>query len=318
MDDQERLCRSDHSQEQSRELIPISTNKQELREGFSFTQFFYCHHPILCYNTIMNTHMIYEGDFAGHTVTFRFLHEDTPRYFRGRLRPSASLTADAAVTPEQIERTRYMDPPGALDAYTEYRCLIGETARVLLSHDCCIFHAVCFVYQGYAWLLTAPSGTGKTTQFRNWISTHPGEIIMISGDMPVLERRDDGSVWAHPSAWNGKENIGYPVVAPVAGVVLLEQGGENRLAPLSVREGLKPVFDQFLVRPETEEQILALGRLADQMFRTIPFWKLVNLGDPASTELLREAFTKRLKELPRSILVPVDQAGSKSPKGDAT
>ena len=201
-------------------------------------------------------------------------------------------------TPERIERARPLLPPDSRNEYVEYRSLISLTAKTLLRYDCCIFHCACFVWQGYAWLLTAPSGVGKTTQYYNWRGAHPDEITMISGDMPVLERRDDGSILAHPTSWNGKENIGSRLSAPVGGVVLLEQGKKNALSRPPVSELLIPIFRQFIVRPDTEEEVHALARLLDQMFRALPFWKRVNLGDAASTELLREAFSQRLAELP--------------------
>ena len=110
---------------------------------------------------------------------------------------------------------------------------------------------------------------------------------MISGDMPALEARDDGSVWVHPSSWNGKENLSSGLSAPLGGLVLLEQGRENRIAPLSPAEGVAPVFKQFMALPETEEEILLLTQLEDRLLRAAPAWKLVNLGDDASTRLLR-------------------------------
>ena len=166
--------------------------------------------------------------------------------------------------------------------------MIGLTAKELLKYDCSIFHCVSLSWKGKAFLLTAPSGTGKTTQYLNWQRLFPSEITMICGDMPVLERREDGSVWAHPSSWNGKEKIGSRLCAPVAGIVLLEQGKENHILPLSSRDAVMPFFEQFVVRPDTEEQIRALARLMDQMLRNIPCFKFVNLGDDASTTLLRE------------------------------
>lgn len=199
---------------------------------------------------------------------------------------------------ERIEDARALLPPDSRNEYVEYRSLIGLTAQALLRYDCCIFHCVSFVWRGYAWLLAAPSGVGKTTQYFNWCNAHPDEITMISGDMPVLERRDDGSIWAHPSSWNGKENIGSRLSTPVGGVVLLERGKQNVLNCPPVSELLMPIFRQFIVRPDTVEEVLALVRLLNQMFRALPFWKLINLGDAASTELLRDAFSQRLAELP--------------------
>ena len=199
-------------------------------------------------------------------------------------------------TEREIEQVRPLLPPNAKEAYVEYRCLIELTAKALLRYDCCIFHSTSFVWQGRAFLLTAPSGTGKTTQYFNWQRLFPGEITMISGDMPVLERREDGSLWAHPTSWNGKENIGNRICAPVAGIVLLEQGNENRIRPLPARDAVMPFFEQFIVRPETEAEILALARLMDQMLRKVPCFKFVNLGDDASTVLLRETLAPLRKE----------------------
>ena len=231
---------------------------------------------------------VFQTEYAGHILRYSLLCPLTRYNFKPRLEPAEGDEYDIAASPELLELARTMLPPDSRDAYVEYRVLIELTARELLRYDCCIFHSASYVWNGKAFLLTAPSGTGKTTQYLNWERLFPNEITMISGDMPVLERREDGSVWAHPTTWNGKENIGSRLSAPVAGIVLLEQGKENAVTPLSARDAVVPFFEQFIVRPETEEQILALARLMDQMLRNLPCYKLVNRGDDASTLLLRE------------------------------
>ena len=233
-------------------------------------------------------HKIFEIQYANYFVRYAFHYPGTRWIFRDYLQPSEAETYDVLSSLERIERARSLLPTDSTDAYVEYRTLIGLTAKELLKYDCCIFHCASFVWKGKAFLLTAPSGTGKTTQYFNWQRLFPGEITMISGDMPVLERREDGSVWAHPTSWNGKENIGNRICAPVGGIVLLQQGKENRIAPLSARDAILPFFNQFIVRPETEEQIHALARLMDQMLQNVPCFKLVNQGEDASTILLRE------------------------------
>lgn len=198
--------------------------------------------------------------------------------------------------PDRISLARTMLPADSSDAYIEYRCLIELTAKELLKYDCCIFHSVSFVWRGFAWLLAAPSGTGKTTQYLNWQRLFPNEITMISGDMPVLERRNDGTIWAHPTTWNGKENIGNRISAPVAGIVILKQGTYNDIDLISPKEAIMPFFSQFMVRPESEEEIFALTRIMDQMLCNIPVWKMVNTGDDASTKLLKNIFMTQLNK----------------------
>lgn len=224
---------------------------------------------------------------AGYPLRYAFLYPRTRMKLRPLPLPVEGEEADVRVPPEKIELGRNFLTADSSDDYVEYRCLIELTARALLRYGCSIFHAVSFVWRDRAWLLTGPSGVGKTTQYFNWQRLFPGEITMISGDMPVLEAQDDGSVRIHPSSWNGKEDLHSALSAPLGGLILLEQGRENRIAPLPPRDAVGPVYKQFMALPETEEEILQLTRLEDRLLRAAPVWKLVNLGDEASTLLLR-------------------------------
>ena len=233
---------------------------------------------------------IYQTEYAGHPVRYRFLVPVTRLRFGSWARPAKGEDYDVFVTPERLKLARELLQEDYTDNYVEFRTQTELSSHPLLQYGCCFFHAVSFCWQGRAFLLTAPSGTGKTTQFLNWQRLHPGEITMICGDMPVLERRDDGTIWVHPSPWNGKEDLGdrHHPPAPLAGIVLLEQGQDNTIAPLPVREAIPALFPQFIVQPNTEAEILALTGLMDQMLRTVPVRKLTNRGDDASTELLRQ------------------------------
>ena len=230
---------------------------------------------------------VYQMTVAGHPLRYAFLYPETRFFLRPLPRRTEGDDFDIAVTPELIEQGRNFLEPDSSDPYVEYRCLIELTARRLLPFGGCVFHSVSFFWRDRAWLLTAPSGVGKTTQFCNWQRLHPDEITMISGDMPALETKSDGAVWVHPSSWNGKENLFSQLSAPLGGIVLLEQGTENQIAPLSPRDGVMPLLGQFMAVPETEEELLAMSALLDRMLRQVPVWKLVNLGNDASTELLR-------------------------------
>lgn len=236
---------------------------------------------------------VYQAEFAGRAIRYAFHYPDTARHFRSWIRPVGGEDYDVSAPPELIAEAHRRQPEQRGMDYAEYKALISMTSEFLLPDNCCVFHAVAFLWRGRAWLLTAPSGTGKSTQFMNWRRQHPGEIMMICGDMPILERRADGSVWVHPTSWTGKENVGSFTAAPLGGVVLLEQGKENRIRPLSASEAILPLLAQFVVDPETEESVRALCGLLDALLRAGPVWKLVNLGDAPSTELLRETIAQR-------------------------
>ncbi len=228
---------------------------------------------------------VFQATFAGHIIRYAFQYPKTRQYFRKWLHPCEE-EADILAPLEEIARAHEQLPEGNAEDYAEFKALISLTCRALLRWDCCIFHSVAFLFRDRAWLLTAPSGTGKTTQFMNWRKLIPAEIMMISGDMPVLERRGE-AIWVHPSPWNGKEEIGSGHSAPLGGIVLLEQGGENRIRRMLTRESMEALINQFAGTPDTEEEIRAMCRVLDGLLHT-PVWKLTNRGDLASTELLRE------------------------------
>lgn len=230
---------------------------------------------------------IYQAEFAGRAVRYRFHYPDTARRFRSWLRPVDGEEYDVMASEEELRLAHHETTAAVANDYAEFKAVIHPTSRFLLCTNCCIFHSVAFLWRGRAWLLTAPSGTGKSTQFLNWRMQYPGEVLMICGDMPILERRTDGSVWVYPTCWTGKENIGSFTAAPLGGVILLEQGRENRISPLAPREAIPPLFTQFCFIPETEEQINGLCGLLDAVLSGYPVWKFVNLGDAASTDLLR-------------------------------
>lgn len=232
---------------------------------------------------------VFEIEYANHKIKFMFAYPRTATYFGNNIKLASGFDYDVHVEEERLERARTLLPADSSDSYVEYRALIGLTAQVLLRYKCCIFHCVSFIYKGFAWLLTAPSGTGKTTQYLNWQKLFPEEICMISGDMPVIEQRDHSNLYIHPTTWNGKENIGNRVSARLGGVIYLEQGNHNEIYDLSVKDGLIRILNQFVVIPDTEEEIQSLTSIIDCIFRMYPVKLFRNLGDDQSTlQLKRE------------------------------
>lgn len=233
----------------------------------------------------MDAKRVYETEYAGHAMRYTFRVPGTAALFGDSLKETCG-EPDISETEEFFRLARSLMPHETAE-YAEFRSLICLTSKPLLKHGCCLFHSAAFVYDGLAWLLTAPSGTGKTTQFLNWERYFPGEIRMISGDVPVVEAAERG-LWAHPSPWNGKEGFRTPgLTAPIGGVVLLEQGDEDRIAPLTPAESIYPLLSQFIVLLENEEEVAGLARIADRLLRGVPMMKLVNRGGRPSTELLR-------------------------------
>ncbi|MBR4659204.1 MAG: hypothetical protein IKP26_08135 [Clostridia bacterium] len=239
----------------------------------------------------MAQNKVYQVEYAGHPVKYAFREPGTAALFRERL-TEACGEPDVFETEEFLERAKRLMPDEPPEC-AEFRSLICLTSKLLLRHGCCLFHAVSFEMDGLAWLLTAPSGTGKSTQYMNWQRQFPREARMISGDVPVIEASDRG-VLVHPSPWNGKEGLGNPrLSAPLGGIVILEQGDEDRIETVGTAEAVYRMLPQFIVLLETEDEVRALCAIVDRLLRSVPVRKLVNRGGAESTALLRSEL-KRL------------------------
>lgn len=200
-----------------------------------------------------------------------------------------------SVSPELMEKQKIVEFPSS-PIEIEIALLVYLTTNALLPYHRCIFHGTAFLWQGKAWLFTAPSGTGKTTQFKRWKALYRNEVRILNGDKPILEFMPDGQIMVHPSPWKGKERWGGMLKAPLAGIIYLEQGKENKITRIKPQEAVIPIYKQFLFLPETGEAIHAVCQLEDVLLRNIPVWKLVNLGDLDSAQLTHSVLLKYLED----------------------
>lgn len=170
--------------------------------------------------------------------------------------------------------------------------LIGEIGSTLLKYNRCIFHGTAFIWHGKAWIFTAPSGTGKTTQYIRWKLLYNDEITILNGDKPILEFYGDETIIVHPSPWKGKENMGSMQYAPLGGLILLKQGAENHVQRLMPSSAALPLYSQFMFLVDNLENIDRVCMLETRLLKTCPAWKLTNLGDDDSAKLMHDTLLK--------------------------
>lgn len=99
---------------------------------------------------------------------------------------------------------------------------------LMAHHNRTILHSSFLIYQGRAILFTAPSGTGKSTQADLWKTAYPQQVEILNGDRSILSCDGEESM-AHGLPFCGTSGIAKNQSAPLAAVVILRQGKENRL-----------------------------------------------------------------------------------------
>lgn len=230
-------------------------------------------------------------------VAFRFHFDGTGMLFRGYEKKSVPslydgnfLTADLD-TIRIFAKEQHCSMPAA-----EYNCLLTETADFLVENDRAMFHGVAFKYGGGAYILTAPSGTGKSTQFYNLRSLYGDRCRIINGDKPLLGYDKTGRIIVYPGPWNGKEGWSGKDYGPLRGLVFLEQGQNNKLDKMDKQDAVVPIIEQFIYSVRTRQSVHTVCRMADNILRNVKLAHFINRGDLASSSMLFD-FITRTEEL---------------------
>lgn len=235
----------------------------------------------------MKKRYYYRGTFADKEVRFAFLYENTYRYFKDFLIQTEPGCSDIEIDEDEIKtwgKKWNMDD----ETFTEYNLSLYHVCEYLLNYDMCLFHCAAIIFNGKALIFTAPSGTGKTTQIKNWCHLYPEEVIILNGDKPILDFSHD-QIIVHSSPWKGKEGWGCDgYSAPLSAVIYLAQGKENKLDRLSVKQAVVPLLKRFLFRVEHEEDVLKVCQLEEKLLKSIPVYKLTNTGDERSSMMTHD------------------------------
>lgn len=221
---------------------------------------------------------------AGRSFRVSARYAETASYFPAP-DPEAPLVPGAPVSIPETDWQEYLQSGMEDCAHTEYSMLTAHCSDALLAFDCVILHAAALRWRDRSWLIIAPSGVGKSTQTRNLQALLPGEVSVICGDRPVLERCG-GAFRVHPSPWNGKENWHGAEAAPLGGLILLRRGPENRLYALREDEAILNLYVAFIQTSASVEAVTKVADLEDAVLRAVPTWLLVSDTVPDSTRCL--------------------------------
>ena len=179
--------------------------------------------------------------------------------------------ADMVITsnPQQLKERQ---PHLSLDD-CEYLSTGGSFYRQLLGFHGMLIHASAVVMDGYAYLFSAPCGTGKSTHTDLWRAAFGHDrVLMLNDDKPAL-RFEDGRWYAYGTPWSGKTDQNLNIRVPLGGVCVLTRGETNEIAPFGGVPAIFALLEQT-ARPQVANAREHLLELLDCLLREIPVWKL--------------------------------------------
>lgn len=170
-----------------------------------------------------------------------------------------------------MKRLKEQQPHLSLDD-CEYLCTGGSFYRQLLEYDGLMLHASAVVMDGYAYLFSAPCGTGKSTHTDMWKKAFGDAVIMLNDDKPAL-KKEQGRWYAYGTPWSGKTAQNENMCIPLGGVCVLTRGEHNEIEPYSGAAAIFSLLDQT-VRPQAANARGRLLELLDDLISTVPVWTL--------------------------------------------
>lgn len=159
----------------------------------------------------------------------------------------------------------------------EYMWTCQAFYNELLRHNGIMLHSSCVEKDGYAYLFSARSGTGKSTHTHLWLENLSGTRI-INDDKPALIC-ENGVWYACGTPFSGKTDENLDVKIPVRAIVFLHRSETNQvkktLASLAVAQ-----FLEQTINPSDRSLAEKMLEYTDDILRKIPIFSLGCNLDP--------------------------------------
>ena len=167
--------------------------------------------------------------------------------------------------------------PQVLEAAAVHR----KIATAMTAFDTFVMHGTVISTSGTGYMITASSGTGKTTRAKLWVKHIPDSQI-VNGDKPLIRITDDAA-YAYGTPWCGKHRLGNDICVPLRALCVLERGERNEITSIDKKEAL-PMLLQQSYRPSDIGALQKTVSLISKMSETVSFFRLKCNMDPEAAD----------------------------------
>ena len=159
----------------------------------------------------------------------------------------------------------------------------------VINYNALIIHGTLIEYNNKGIIISAPSGTGKTTHARMWRDTQ--RALIINGDRALCRKIDNKWIgFGMPWCGTSGEYINRDI--EISDIVVLEQAKENSVEKLDTLQAFNHMI-QNITAPTWEKNLLnkAMDYLED-IVNEVPVYKLKCTPDIEAVEVLKKEIDK--------------------------
>lgn len=222
------------------------------------------------------------GSADFHIPTFLYQREDDSYDWLTKNHDGES-SLSFHISEDWTDFTLYEDNTGTKggDAFYEFGSLF---CYAVLNHHACVLHGVVMEYNGMGILVTASSGTGKTTHTRMWRDRE--NALILNGDR-CLCRFIDGKWYAYGMPWSGSSGEYINRRVPITAIVCLKQAKENTVRCMSAFEGTIAMMQRIYAPVWKGEMQNRAFDMCEELATTFPVLELSCRPDFEAVDVLK-------------------------------
>ena len=226
-------------------------------------------------------------EMAGLRIRIENEYDDVRQLCRdylvpGQGKPDLSVRVMPDELQEQLDKL-----PGCFPGkgYAESVLIYEKISNALPAFNAFVLHASAVMVRGEAYVFAAGCGTGKSTHTGYWREILGDRMTVINGDKPICRFSEDGQLMVFGTPWNGKENWGTNISAPMRALCLLERGKENAVFPVEASKAFGELCGHFHLTDPEKIDLPKLFELVERMMKMIPIYRLKCRKDVSAAEL---------------------------------
>ena len=161
--------------------------------------------------------------------------------------------------------------PNLTEEIAEYLSAGSFFYTQLIDFGGIMLHASGVVKDGYAYLFSADSGTGKSTHTHLWCEHIDGTYI-INDDKPAI-RKVNNELFVYGTPFSGKEDLSKNEKVKLGGICLIHRSEGNVIERISAEEAIVPILRQTIHRL-SEDKLDKFLKLLDDILSNVPVYKM--------------------------------------------